>query len=196
MAQPLLLECFLRLQLPEAARTYVNGDTVGDTLYFTSMPSNIGSGKSTAISSTSVLGKAEPYRTFGASTGRSWSLDLQFFAEEDAKKEVVDKLNWCESLQYPVWHGSDVFGPPIIHFVFGSFLNVNCLCKNVSSTIGGPWDVELAENIVLNPSDPGDKGTFNITYPMAATVNIVLDELGDGNIGYAEARRGKHNGGY
>ena len=224
MPQPYHSTCFLRIETkgpPTSGSNTPNPDTLTDTLYFTNIPDDIGSSKQANINPTTILGRSETIKTYGSSGGRAWNLNLQFFAtdagaswEEDVKKAVVDKVNWCESLVYPQYINRLSQGPPLVRFIFGDYLNVLTLCTSVQTSVTGPWLVQrknreddkvptrgqflgFTKNTRVTDGPGGSAEILgDIILPLYATVTLTLEDLGDQSWGHEDVRRGLHNGQY
>lgn len=202
MPQPLLKNCWIRIE-SENARSLVRTSNVPasglsfDTLFFTNLPENLGTSKQANVTSTNILGRSETIKTYGSSQGRSWNLDLQFFAEEPGKaaieQAVVSKVNWCESLVYPIYTNGLSHGIPRLLFKFGDYLSVIVICTSVTTNIAGPWSVTRSTRARF-----GNLGTNeslgDISLPLYATVNLVLEDIGEKSWGHADVKGGLHNG--
>ena len=97
----------------------------------------------------------------------------------DVRQQVLDKVNWCESLVYPIYIEGISRGIPQVLFVFGEMLSVKCICTDVNTSFGGPWYI-TSENTV--------------GYPMYGVVNLTLKQIGGGGISHLDVRNNKHNG--
>lgn len=220
MPQPLLRNCFLHIgsvgalasRSSNVPKTGLN--TAGDTLWFTNLPENVGTSKQANVTATNILGRSETIKTYGSSQGRAWNLDLHFFAEDPGKgairQAVVDKLNWCESLVYPIYANGLSQGIPRVLFKFGDYLSVMTICTSVTTNIAGPWSVNDTSNFVIRdgqinlPTGPNDTAfqqnkrgaqetLGDISLPLYGTVNLVLEDIGGKSWGHFDVKAGRHN---
>ena len=169
-----------------------------NTLKFQCMPAELGNGKSASYTPVQILGRANPLWIYGYSDERAWNLELKFFCvdfptnvdpsvddeaqttalNEAARSQVVDQINWCEALVYPVYKNGLSQGPPTVQFVFGDYLNVNCICTDVQTSLPGPWTIN-------NRSSVG--------WPMYGVCNLTLKQIGGASISYKDVRDNLHN---
>ena len=170
--------CYLAIEEDSLFRAQAQGAPI-DTLIFTNMPENLGATKSANVASTAILGRSEPIRTFGSSSARAWNLNLDFFCNEDAQRDVVDKINFCESLAYPIFREGISQGLPTILFKFGNYLNVRTICTSVTPNIPGPW--EVIDN------------NANIGLPYYSSVSLTLEQINSSPPGHYDVRFGRHN---
>jgi hypothetical protein len=192
--------CFLQIDRPLSQL----GDgeptaPIGNKLLFTSMPPELGSSKQANISPIHILGRANPLWVYSNSSERSWNLELKFFVtvnsirvagvvpgsvaksinDFDVREQVLDKVNWCESLVYPIYIDGLSRGVPEVLFFFGDTLRVKCICTDVNTSFPGPWYIKA----------PGEVG-----YPMHAAVNLTLKQLGNKYTNHIDVRNNRHNG--
>jgi hypothetical protein len=187
--------CFLRLD----ADGYSGTDgppgakpRVGEQLDFNSMPPELGSVKSATVAPVPIIGRANPLFVYSHSDERAWNLELKFFAVEDnfknsgddinesVRRQVLDRLNWCESLVYPVYKNGISRGLPTMLFVFGDMLNVKVICTDVSTSVPGPHYIK-AKNL--------------IGYPLFGIANLTLKQIGGRSFSHLDVRHNIHNGG-
>jgi len=215
--QAIINNCFLRID---------NADVEPRILNFTNVPDNIGTSKDSRIHENIIYGRAEPIRTWGGSEGRSWTLNLDFMATANVEEEVLKKMYWCEALSYPIYKNGISLGIPVVQFKFGDYLNLLCVCNDVSVVMDGPWELfylpvgsARPEDFYKPPSDGSPNRSISIANayrfittqptfqknieiasrprgPMRAQVTINLEPLGDAHYTHREVREGKHNKGY
>lgn len=117
-----------------------------------------------------VIGRSSPIHAYGGTGARSISLELNFFAEEDAKSEVFDKVQWIQSLKYPEYRGKYMKPPHRVSLLIGGFIALDGILKSADVTWKAPYD--------------------SVSHmPMMATVNITIEENVDTPYGYKEVRR-------
>lgn len=192
MAQEQQGNCFLRLEPVKGARlrNAALGSIIENTLHFTNMPGDLGTGKSANLAQTSILGRSEPIKTYGSSGPRAWNLELQFFADDDVEKDVDRKVSWCESLVYPIYTVMGVsLGLPPLTFVFGDYLNVRCVCSNVQTGLPGPWGLSFGNQ----QADPAS--AFRVGLPLYATCTLTLEHTPIEPFDQDQVMRGNHNRG-
>lgn len=171
-----------------------------NTLKFQCMPTELGTGKGANYTPVQILGRANPLWIYGYSDGRSWNLELKFFVVDfaaniapgpgadaaaettalnlAAKQQVVDNINWCEALVYPIYRNGISNGPPTVQFVFGNYLNVNCICTDVQTSLPGPWTITSKSEI---------------GWPMHGICNLTLQQIGGASLSYMDVRDNLHN---
>jgi len=197
MPPPQQGNCFIRVEggagISALVSNIIGNNSVGDTLIFNSMPPDLGSTKNANINHTQILGRSETIKTYASSGTRAWNLELQFFAENDARKDVVHKINWCESLVYPIYIRGLSHGLPILTFVFGNYLNVRVICSDVTTHLPGPWG--LVNPITEKPSlGFANFETYDsVDVPLYGMINLTLIQLGDTSFGHFDVRDGLHN---
>lgn len=178
-------------------RQRLRGD---NTLKFQAMPPEVGTSKSADYTPVSVLGRANPLFIYGSSGERSWNLELKFFATEtgiqvpeeetqansqarvnaindSVRRQVADKINWCEALVYPIYKNNLSQGTATVQFVFGDMINVNCICTNVQSSYPGPFYI---------------KSKSQLGWPLFGIANLTLTQIGGGSISYQDVRDNLH----
>ncbi len=193
--------CFLRIDT-DISKLGDKGQNVprGNTLNFTNMPPEVGSTKSANATPIPILGRANPLWVYSYSSERSWNLELRFFVTQqdtftdldpssnnaagvinsfDVRQQVLDKVNWCESLVYPIYIEGISRGIPKLLFVFGNMLSVKCICTDVNTSFSGPWYI-TSENTV--------------GYPMYGIVNLTLKQIDGRSLSHLDVRGNKHNG--
>lgn len=196
-----LNNCFLRIDSPDLGDG-PDPKTIGSELFFTSMPPDVGSSKSANVSPVHILGRANPLWVYAYSDERSWNLELKFFStvqtvrniqdlgslddntagdinNTEVKEQVLDKVNWCESLVYPIYKDSLSRGIPKLTFVFGDMLNTSVICTDVQTSFPGPWYVKSANTV---------------GFPMFAIVNMTLKHTGGRSYSHLDVRSNLHNG--
>ena len=173
-------------------------------LKFRSTP-ELSTSKSAEFAAVPILGRANPIHVYGSSSEKAWNLELKFFAEdfgngragdqvefvfetgaasgirkanEEVRRQVTDKINWCEALTYPIYSLSGVSqGPPSVSFVFGDLLNTRCICTDVQVSYPGPWFI---------------KADAMLGWPMYGIVNLTLKQIGGGSTSYRDVRDNLH----
>jgi len=169
-----------------------------NTLRFQCTPPELGTSKAASYTPVQILGRANPLWIYGYSDERAWSLELKFFVvdfannttpgqsdealtvalHESAREQVVDKVNWCEALVYPIYKNGLSQGPPTVQFVFGNYINVNCICTDVQTSVPGPWTVSSRSEV---------------GWPMQGIVNLTLKQIGGASLSYKDVRDNLHN---
>jgi hypothetical protein len=192
MPQDKLNNCFIQIEsdvpnVPQGVpRTTTGFSPSSKRLDFTNTPPDLGTSKSADLNHIIILGRSEPIKIYGSNGPRQWNLELQFFAEDD-HGVVVDKINWCESLVYPIYQNGLSIGLPILTFVFGRYINVKCVCSQVTTSLPGPWSVVELE--------PGFFFPYTVDLPMYGTASLTLDHIPDTPFSHSDVRANLHNTG-
>ncbi len=175
-------------------------------LTFQSMPGDLGSSKAANYTPINILGRANPIQIYSNSGQRAWNLELKFFvtelpestearinaafnagdpnasiintANDAVREQVLDKVNWCEALTYPIYVNNLSQGTAQVQFVFGDMINANCVCTDVQSSFPGPWYL---------------KTNSMVGYPMYAIVNLTLVQIGGASFSYFDVIQNNHN---
>lgn len=98
---------------------------------------------------------------------------------EIVRQQVLDKMNWCESLVYPIYKEGLSRGLPNLLFVFGDMLSVNVICTDVQSSYPGPHYL---------------KKHGAVGYPMYGICNLTLKQIGGRSFSHLDVRANIHNG--
>ena len=122
-----------------------------------------------------VIGRSSPLHAYGSTGARSVSLELNFFAESNAKQEVFQKVQWIQSLKYPEYRGKFMKPPHKVSLIIGRFIGIDGILKSADVTWKAPFEVETM-------------------YPMFATVNITIEEAVDTPYDYRTVREGSKVG--
>ena len=104
-----------------------------------------------------IIGRSSPIQGYSSTGARSISLELQFFAEEDARTEVFDKIQWIQSLKYPEYIGQMIKPPHTVSLILGRFLALEGILKSADVAWKAPYDTETK-------------------YPMYAVTTITIEE--------------------
>lgn len=83
---------------------------------------------------TDIFRHTEPVRYWQHTTPRQISFTTKFFATFNAKLEVLDKINWCRALMFPLetQNSSSRNRPPIVILSLGSYAVMRCVIPQVS----------------------------------------------------------------
>jgi len=120
-------------------------DNTEERLEFQLVPDEIAWNKAAEYASVPILGRSEPIRVYSSSTTKIFNLTLGFMASVDGgddgvpESEIDGRVRWCESLVYPEVKGGVYLPTPTVIFVFGTLIDVRCVCTNVAPVIKGPW---------------------------------------------------------
>jgi len=201
-----LNNCFLRIEgatdkLGDGPKPGGVGSSavLGNILQFSNLPPELGNSKSASVSPIHILGRSSPLYVYSYSDERAWNLELKFFADtqnraggaqlleprftdpinKQIREQVLDKLNWCESLIYPIYKEGISRGLPRVTFVFGDMLNVPVICTDVSTSIPGPWFI---------------KSSGSVGFPMFGVANLTLKQVGQTSFSHLDVRSNIHNG--
>ena len=150
------------------------GDEIGDILNFQWRPKEIKREVTSTWASFNPPGHSNDRLQDGGGGPRFYTLVLDFFRYDgDAPKDYVDRRwRWLESLTCQQYddNGQVTRGKPHVQFVFGDFINVECVVE-------GKLSVSFK---IFDPSTG---------YPMHATIELTLREFREDALTISELRR-------
>ena len=161
-----------------AVKTYANAMIKladgASWLEFQMLPESIAVAKSADWTAVEILGRSEPYRAYRASSPRSISFTMRFFASVDQGdagdpfRDIRVKADWLESLTYP--DATNGY-PPVVWLLFGNTIRSRCIVKSVNVKFEGPWQLK-------RPLEP----TVDANTPVPLALTAGLAGLGAANL--------------
>lgn len=151
-------------------------------LEFTYLPNELSlSGEEPTWNEVEIIGRWSPYHIYASTTAAELGFTLQFFAEEDAVKDVKQKVDWLRAMKYPVVHEGITYRPPSLLFVWGRLFTRRCLLKEATPVYRGPW---------FNEAEDGRVTDFKLL-PMQAEVSVTLTFIEDLPVSGEEVMAGR-----
>ena len=139
---------------------------------FLIMPEDFSDQKTINYEESPILGRSEPVFGYGGSGPRNIALTLQFLDEENTQTEVSDKVDWLQSFAYPDYDGAVIQPPHKVVLIWGRFMAIVCLIRDISVTWKSPWDFALR--------------------PFMAEVSLQFTVINSKPLGFSDIRGGKH----
>lgn len=141
-------------------------------LEFQIFPEEISMSKAAEYTSMGIVGRSEPVRAYSSSGSKTYSFELTFVASVDqndggSSYDVLEKINWLESLVYPEYKNNITYPPPVVFLIVGDAINARCITTEVSPVLRGPWEI--------NESPLGDE--FNWEGPIQAVASVTFEEV-------------------
>lgn len=152
-------------------------------------PSSIRDSKATNWSNIDIAGRSEPIKTYRSSTARKITLDLIFVASVDEKdegtpKDVQKKVEFCQSLIYPVTTTTGFsVSPPVLYLIVGDMIRSRCVATNVDVNTEGPWsyDQKVKSSLFIGPGSNNlqiDEGSTPYpSLPIYSTISMSFEEV-------------------
>lgn len=151
-----------------------SGFDIGDTLDYQWQPKEIKREITSTWASFNPPGHSHDRLQDAGGGPRIYTLGLDFFRyDDDAPMDYVDhRCRWIESLTCQEYddNGTVTRGKPHVQFVFGQFINVECVVEGKVSTLFKIFDPATG-------------------YPMHAKVELTLREFRDEALTISELRR-------
>lgn len=133
------------------------------------IPEEIGDDVTPEYNDLVIVGRSAPIHAYGSTSARALNLEIVFFAEEDARTEVFDKIQWIQSLKYPEYVGKRMKPPHRVSLVIGRFIAFEGIVRQAPVRWQAPFELDTK-------------------YPMRATVSLTIEEVVDVPYGYDQVR--------
>ena len=186
-----------------------DGTTRTSTLYFQSMPGELGTSKAANYTPINILGRANPLQIYSNSGERSWNLELKFFVTEfddsgapqiDIDRAVQDTNERADATTK--YEGDQVRVQVADKVNWCEALTYPIYRNNLSQ---GTAKIQFVFGDMINvncictsaqTSYPGPwsiKSKSLIGWPMYAVVNLTLTQIGGASISYRDVTNNLHN---
>jgi len=108
-----------------------------------------------------IIGRSSPYVYYKSTQARTFEFPLHLYADSDAEEEVLKRVRWLQSFQYPDYSGQLMRPPGMLRILLGrNFVNLKGVMKGCSVAWKAPYD--LLSGI-----------------PMQAEISVTLQEVVD-----------------
>jgi len=188
-SQPEIADAFIKIVVPPNPRDF---GVQRDQLNFTSTPIISGVASNAQYMSQDVFGGSEPIKLWQHTGMKTFALATKFFVQNNPQRDVIDRVRWCEALQYPisVEGGSNAFHPPIVLVRIGSWFRARCVVTQVSydpnlmATVGDfPGNTrfdrrnffDLLSDVVSGVQNPEAAPAPLATYPVSVDVSLMFE---------------------
>ena len=119
----------------------------------------------------SIIGRSAPLWGYSNTGARTVSLNLTFFAENDAQREVHDKVRWIQTFLLPDYSKKFMVRPHRLQLVLGNFINIVGVLESCPITWKAPY---MSMGRTASPD-----------YPVMADVALSIAETVDTPFGAA-----------
>jgi hypothetical protein len=119
-------------------------ETPEETLFFTSTPKISGHSVSSNYQSTHTAGSSGPIYLWSHTSPQNISVSTKFVAYDNSIANVIEKVNWCLSLTYPMKSGkkSGLSRPPKVLLIVGTWLSFLGIVTQASVEYGEAWNID------------------------------------------------------
>lgn len=86
-----------------------------------------------------IIARSEPVIGYGHSGPRTCTLELMFAATTDIQSEVLDKVDFIRSFDYPEYAAGGPLPPHVAHLALGDIIAMDCVLVNYRVEYTAPY---------------------------------------------------------